>query len=453
VTEALLAVAFTCAAGAALWWLTPLHPAQLWLLPWAAAADLLAIGLIPYAALSLRAAGLMLAGSAAFCIGALLCDAPTIGEHRRRHDDIRVVRLAAGTALVLLGVAMVAFLVQIAVGYGPRAVIVTSPDVRHAIGTGQFAITIKYVYLAFIAATLAGLAGAKATAALERRFWLAMIVVAAGTAYFSTGRSTIVLSAACGALGYLLAREHLPTRKQLLAGIAVGGLVTFAVFSAGGAIIGKTLEGNALSQVRSAFTDHAVLRPFALPYQYATAPLVAFDAQVQVNGIRPKAEGCATLATFCSAGQAVGLPTSPEPDIEPFTAEPLPWNTFTALDRPLMDGGPLLVPFVLLMLGLGTGLLFRLMRRGKPLAQAAYPPMASAILYSSTQMNFFAPHILAGALGSVGLLLAWRFALQRAGHVGPVEPNSGIAGPNGRRPVHLRIRLRGALGRLDRGSA
>lgn len=446
-TEPILALALTAGAAAALRWLPPLHPAQLWLLPWAVAASLLALGLLPYVTLSASATALMIAGSLSFCVGALAFD-PRGGRKALDWDDeLEVARFAAGTALAVLAGALAAFLGQVAIQYGLRATIVASPEVRHAIGAGEFAITIKYVYASFVAATLSGLL-AGLCAGHQRRFWLGIAGLASLSAYFSTGRSTIVLSGLAGTFAYLLARRSPISRGQLCAGVGVAGALTLAIFSAGGAIIGKTLEGNALSQVRSAFTDHRVLEPLALPYQYATAPLVALDVQVQVNQGRDKAQGCATLATFCSIGSAVGLTTRPEPAIEPFTSEPLPWNTYTALDRPLIDGGPFAVPLTLLLLGAGFGRLFGQARAGGPIAGAMYAVFATAIIYSSTQMNFFAPHILAGALGSGGLLLGWRVLLEHARKITP--PRRGGAGAHSTFGALLRVRLGGALDRLGR---
>ena len=65
-------------------------------------------------------------------------------------------------------------------------------------------------------------------------------------------------------------------------------------------------------------------------------------------------------------GTAVGLPTEPVPAVRGFTSPPLSWNTYTALDGPLLDGGRALVLPIVAALGVIVGMAWRQALRGTP---------------------------------------------------------------------------------------
>jgi len=439
-----LGVLLAGAATFALIVLPPFHPAQLWLIPWGVASGLLALGLLPYSPMRPNTAGLIIAATGAFCAGALTL-APDPGGRSGSRMPRAGIRLAAGASVLLLTAMLGAFLLQVSVQFGPRAAFVSSGEVRQAIQAGTLAVTIKYIYVTFVAATLCGLAAGCTHPGRERKTWLLLTALSVVTAYFSTGRGSIVIAALCGTFTFLLAREQFVSRRALGAGLVSAGGIVFLIFSIGGAIIGKTFAANPVSQVRSVFTDHGPLQPLALPYQYATAPLVALEVQLESNSNRPMAKGCATLAVACQVGAKAGLALKAEPAIEPFTAEPLRWNTYTAIARPLIDGGPALVPVVFYVLGLICGSLYRLARRRDPIGMASYSVIATAIVYASTQMNFFAPYILGAVAGSCALLVATRRlgALEQA----VLQFGRGLARPESPGTQRLFIRRFGELRR------
>ena len=107
-----------------------------------------------------------------------------------------------------------------------------------------------------------------------------------------------------------------------------------------------------------------------------------------------------------------------EPTIRPFTRPPLPWNTYTALDLPLLDGGPIFVIAFFALAGAWLGWLWRRARERDVLALGLYAIYAPVVLYSVIQNNFFAPHIVGAALLAVAfLMLANALTKGRAGRI------------------------------------
>ena len=80
----------------------------------------------------------------------------------------------------------------------------SSPVVRTAIGDGFASVTIKYIYVAIPTAALAGVVAAMAPRRAVRRKWVAAGAFCALSAYFSTGRSTVVVVAVAFVTSYAL---------------------------------------------------------------------------------------------------------------------------------------------------------------------------------------------------------------------------------------------------------
>lgn len=403
---AALALCLVCAAILSIRRLGVLHPATLWLAAWAAATTLLTLPALPYVPLSLAAVAIIAAWSAAFCAGTL------IGSHRRvtvcfaqrlRRDHSDVALAAAlGIALALAGLG--SFLVQTAASYGLHAALVSDINVRLAIGAGETPVTIKYIYFAFAAAALAGVAAGSATKTPERRRWLGVAAFAIGMQYFSTGRSNIFLAAVIACMGYLLVAARPLSRRQA---IAVGGgivALALAVFVGMGSLLGKSFDNSDLRTFDNAFVRHDVLRPLALPYQYLTAPLPGFDAVRSVTPATGRG-ACMTLSPVCAVGAKIGLPVSSEPGLAGFTRPPNSWNTFSALYAPLVDAGPWLGALIMFAEGLLFGLLWGLLRLGWIHALVAYAVMASAVLYSTIEGTLLQPHLVGAAIIAVVLVI------------------------------------------------
>jgi hypothetical protein len=178
------------------------------------------------------------------------------------------------------------------------------------------------------------------------------------------------------------------------------------VFVLGGRLIGKTFENNSyLQAVPSVFRDHRSISDAALPYQYSTAPIAALDVRVEASTTWGTSYGCATLSDGCRILSALGADLEPVDRVRPFTAEPLPWNTYTALDAPLIDGGLALCAPIVGILGLLVGSLWGLAQRQSAYAVSAYALLAPAMLTASGSFSFTASHLLGAILISSALLL------------------------------------------------
>lgn len=395
-------------AGILLRRLGPLHPATLWAAPFAITTTLFALALLPYRDMAPAAAVLLAAATTAFCATAVA------GGRRRRSEPSRaqgasagrLAPRAAGAGLLVLAAWLAAFLVEVAAAHGWRATVISSAEVRQDLQAGAAGLTIKYVYATTAAAALCALAAARAELRRDRRAWLAGAAVAAGSAYFSTGRSNMVLPLAAAAIVYATARGLRPGLLATLRAGAIAAVVVFAVFTAGGQIIGKTYDNAPVSRVDSAFAGRPLLQPFALPYQYATAPIGALGVQVSVAGEIPRTDGCATFSVACQLASAAGIAAEPVPRIRPFTAEPLPWNTYTALDLPLLDAGPAGVIAFFLVAGFLAGAVHARALQGRALWLVTYGIVASAIVVAPVQNNFLAPHVIGALVIGAGLLAA-----------------------------------------------
>jgi hypothetical protein len=405
-----LAAAFCAAAVVAFVRLPPCHPAQLWLIPWAAVLTLYALRLIPFVGLSATTVVLVAGGGGAFVLGTLAGDRLVRPRLRGGAGPERALPLAAalgatGTALMLL-----AFLGQVATQFGLRAALVSDANVRLAIGTGATVVTIKYIYLAFATAILAPMCAAR-TRGRRRVAWMAVAAAAVASQYFSTGRSNVLLAGILALVAYALARPVPPRRRTVLLAGVVTVVVTLPMFLAVGALLGKSYAESELGTFQNTFTEHEWTRPLALPYQYATTPIPALNEVVAVTGTFGRAGGCASLRLGCAALKRVGVPAEPDPQLSGYTGAPTPWNTYTALYAPLVDTGPYLALLVLLLEGLLVGAAWAWAASGALRGIAVYAGVSAAVAYSTVENNLLAPHLIgAGVLGIVLMLVAGRLA-------------------------------------------
>ena len=286
----------------------------------------------------------------------------------------------------------------------------TSQD---AIGTGEFGLTIKYVYPALAAVILAAMLAGSATNGRDTLRWLFGAGVCCASLYLSTGRSTIITGVVAGLVAYHLSRGRPLSRRHFLGGVAVVGGATLFVFVAGGQLIGKTYANNQdLQTVPSVFSEYHLLSSLALPYQYASAPIAALDIQVSASSAVGSVHGCAALSEECRVLRRLGIPVPSVPRVRPFTAPPLIWNTYTALDFPLLDGGLVFFAPIVLTIGLLSGALWRRAQQSRPQAIVGYSLVAAACVNAYSSFSFTAPHLLGAGLLALLALSAGKFAVR-----------------------------------------
>jgi oligosaccharide repeat unit polymerase len=389
--------------------LPPLHPAQLWSVPWALAAGLFALQLLPYRDLSVLTGALVGGATLAFVTGTLAGDRYVRGRlagTSTARADYGLIAGAAIGALVVTALLLIAFLWQTIHRFGFHDALISSAEVRLAIGTGATPVTIKYVYAAIAACALSGAAAAHARTTNQRLGWAIATAAAVASLYFSTGRSTVVVGAIIAIIAYLLGRPRLPKRSRFLIGVGAIACLAVIVHILGGLVIGKTYAHNAdLRRTPSFFSSHSELRTFALPYQYASAPIAALGVQVDASPILGSSHGCAVFSEACSVLRDLGADVEPVPRIRPFTQPPLPWNTYTSLDAPLLDVGVVGVIPVMAIVGALMGALWGGARARRRHALVGYPIAAAAVIAANSQFAFTAPHLLGGILIASGLLV------------------------------------------------
>jgi len=405
-----LAGVLICGGVAAYRRLTLLHPATLWLMAWATAASLLALRALPYRPLSTTTALIIVGWTALFCIGTLVGSRASNPRPQRFWQALvlstpRSLMLAAGLAATLAMVGLAAFLLQIASTHGMRAALVSDANVRLAISDGATSYTIKYIYVAFGAAVLAGLVAGRARSARERGIWVVLAMAMVAIQYFSTGRSNLLLAAFMACIAYFLSGSQTVSTRRILAVAGGVAAATLVVFLGMGSLLGKSLSVSDVGRYDNVFVRHDVLQPLALPYQYVTAPLPALDALRKVTPPGGRG-GCQTLSPVCAIGQRVGLPVAREPSLTGFTRSPGPWNTFTALYAPLVDAGVLLGSLVIFAQGILFGLLWVAARHGTAAAIGAYAALSSAVMYSTVENTLLQPHLVGAALIVVVLTAA-----------------------------------------------
>lgn len=420
----LLLVFFLALAGWTLWRLPALHPAQLWAVPWACAVLLYSLHLLPYRWVSGTTVLLAIGSALVFSAGALVAEralGPRLPPRVAGDGEVERVRVAAARAVGYAAVAtsgatlvlLAGFIVQAAGKFGLRATFITSADVRLAVGAGELALTVKYVYFALAATALASVAAALSLTRRGRWAWRALAASAVFSVYFSTGRSTIVLAALAGLAAYVLARRTQVRPVRLVVAASVVGAFTVAVFLVGGQLVGKNYANNPyIRSVPSIFNDHDALSPLALPYEYGSATIPALDVQMSVAATWGHTHGCAMFVEVCRVLDRFGVDVYEFERVRQFTAQPLPWNTYTALDSPILDFGPYSTIPVFAIFGFFFGLLWAFVRRGSTIAVCAYAVLSAAVLTAYGQFNFTAPHLVGGALIACLAVLAARLSLR-----------------------------------------
>jgi hypothetical protein len=403
----LLLLGLLVAAIVAVVVLPPLHPAQIWALVWALAVGAYSLKLFPYLQLGVLAQVLIGFASIGFMGGALIGErlgrgAATHLEMRRGPSRMVHLPLAARIAFALTLVGLIGFLLQAVHSYGLRAALVSSRYVRQAVETGAFSVSIKYVYAAVAASVLCG---ACAAIGPHRRRWALAGGSAVLSTYFATGRSTVVVAAVSALCAYALARFELPSKRSFILGSCAVAIVAIGIFAIGGSLIGKTFANSELATIDSAFERHAQLRLAALPYEYMSAPIAAFGLEVGLANHLPRTEGCTSFGYICSILRHAGVDVQPVPEVRPFTAAPLKWNTYTSLDAPLLDGGPWLVVPAAILAGIVLGATWAAARRRRLLALVCYAALTPAIVTAHGSNKFTAPLLVGSMLIALGALL------------------------------------------------
>jgi hypothetical protein len=403
----LLAFVFLIVAIVGVAMLPPLHPVQIWAFFWSLAIGAYSLGLLPYQQLGVLPQVLLGLALLGFMGGAM------VGEHlgkraadrleaRRGPSQMAHLPLAAKIVFALTLLGLVGFLLQVERSYGLRAALVSSPHVRQAIEAGAFNVSIKYVYVAVAASVLCG---ASAAIGPHTRRW----VLAGGSAvlstYFATGRSTVVVATVAGLCAYALTRLDLPSKRSFIIGGCTVAVVAVGIFTIGGSLIGKTFANSELATIDSVFERHVSLRLTALPYEYMSAPIAAFGLEVGLANRLPRTSGCASFGYVCSILRHSGVDVEPIPEVRPFTAAPLKWNTYTSLDAPLLDGGLWLVVPAAILAGIASGAAWAAARRRRLPALVCYAALTPAIVTAHGSNNFTAPLLVGSILIALGALL------------------------------------------------
>lgn len=399
--------------------LPAMHPAQLWTIPWALATGLFAARLLPYRSLDAGTALLIVGGAAAFVSGSVVAGR-VLTRHLGASGGLAGSSrppdphsLAAGLALAALVATLAAFIAQIIHAFGVRAALISSPEVRLAIGGGATPVTIKYVYFAFAAVALCVLAGAREQERNASRRWILAAVLAGCSMYFATGRANVVLALLIGLLTWAVARPTSITKSSIALTLGSVLILGLLVFSIGGAIIGKTFSANEVSTINSVFTRHKDLSVLAVPYEYAATPIAGLQREVELSSTWGQGHGCATLAFVCQILRRAGIHVEPEPAIRAATKAPLRWNTYTGLDYWLIDGGLALMIPIALAFGAMMGALWAVARTMHAGAVVLYAIFSSTLLFSAYQNSFFAPHIVGSAVIGMSALIAERWIRSR----------------------------------------
>ena len=389
---------FAAAAGLAWWRLGLLHPAQLWLTAWTLALGLASLHLLPYAPVADKTLALVAASSLAFvgasCLGGRFRPAPG----GPRIVGAREVEWAGAAllAVALLGCAL--FVAQAIRDVGLRDSVLTSQTLRQPVQDGAYAVTVKYLYFALAAATMCAIAAGLRRE--RRRAWLVAAGVAVASTYFATGRATVVVCGLAATVAFVVASRARVRPGRAAIAVVATGLASLAVFVLMGQLIGKTYANSGLGTMRSFFSEHPRTSALATPYMYFSAPIGALNALVRHPPV-DKSDGCAMLSVACTVISHAGIDARPTRPIRPFTAAPIPWNTYTALDDAIRDVGIDKAPIVFAVLGLLCGWLWARATRGRVWGIAVYAIVGTAILGSAGSSSFGSAHIL----GAVAIVL------------------------------------------------
>jgi SAM-dependent methyltransferase len=249
---------------------------------------------------------------------------------------------------------------------------------------------------------MCGLAAATVKVPGGRQRWLMAAVACASTIYFSTSRAFIVVALAAALAAFLLGGAKV-NRRWLAITVGAVVIVTLAVFTGLGAVLGKTYGNSTIGEFDNFFSRHQVARPLALPYQDATASIPALDLLTRVSTTWGVAHGCATAPIACGVLRKLGVPTLRVPAAGPYTKDPLRWNGYTFLDRFLIDFGTALALVLVAITGAVAGYWWRRAREGS---------VASIVLYAISVPGLVAAYrqnlieiVLVSSVIAVGLLM------------------------------------------------
>jgi oligosaccharide repeat unit polymerase len=390
--------------------LPALHPIQVWTGSWAVATALYALRLLPYRNLSWLTAGLICGAVAAFAAAA-----PLGTRIARRRPVTRIVgeqgdsiSLAAWLAVGLLVVTLAVFLAQLVSKFGSARVVRIAPEVKRYLSSGTAPISNTYVDVAVAATVMCALAAAVASSGVRWR-WLTAAAASAGTVYFSTSRGFIVVALIAGLAALAGAGVRVNLRRLAATSLAAG-VVILAMFIGLGSLLGKTYRSSTIGTFDNFFSRNPAMSSLALPYQDLSAGIPVLDRLVGVSTTWGRAHGCATVPPACGVLRRVGAPLVRVPVAGPFTKAPLPWNTYTFLDRFLIDGGTALTLVLVGITAVFAGYFW-----GRAIAGSVYGVIVYAItvpaLVAAYRQNLVQLVLLSSLLG-VALLVAARLLLR-----------------------------------------
>ena len=279
--------------------LPPLHPLQLWSIPWALSSFGFALGLLPYIAISWLTVTFILGATAALGFGVAggerlyrsrAGDAAPADTNELRKRLRWSALIAIGLTIVLLS----AFLIQLTLRFGLRDALLADGEVRAAIGNGDFTISVKYLYANMAAIALTGAMAGIASSTRLSRVWLTSLLFLVAAPYFTTGRSNIFVAAAVAGVAFFMFCPRRPSSKRVAIGIVSSAIVGLTIFIAMGSLVGKVYEASPeFEQVPNFFLSHSEATALAIPYRYLSSSIPALELQVQQSSLLGKTHGCA----------------------------------------------------------------------------------------------------------------------------------------------------------------
>lgn len=376
----------------------------LWSGSWAFSTVLYALRLLPYRDLSWLTAALICGAVALFAGGASLgARFRPRRAPRAAAEQAQAVELGAWLLIALLGVAFTAFLAGLVSRFGLGQVLQISPGVKLYLSSGEAPLSGAYVEVAIAAATMCAMAAATVRLPDRRRRWLAATIACASTVYFSTSRAFIIVALIAALAAFLLMGAKVNRRWLATAGIA-GVVVTLALFTGLGAVLGKTYGKSTIGEFDNFFSRHQIARPLALPYQDATASIPALDLLTGVSPTWGIAHGCATAPIACGVLRKVGVHALRVPVAGPFTQAPLQWNGYTFLERFLIDFGTALTLVLVAITGVLAGYWWTRARAGS-LASTIVYAIGVPVLVAAYRQNLIEIALVASVIGVSVFLL------------------------------------------------
>jgi oligosaccharide repeat unit polymerase len=405
-----LVIVFLLTAVWSLVRLPPLHPLQLWSIPWSIASLCFALGLLPFIEISWLAAGLILGATAALGLG--VAGGERLYSRNAREpapgdaDALQaLLRPAALMAIGLTAIFLLAFLIQLSLRFGLEDALITNSDLRRAIGEGDFPITVKYIYANLAALALTGAMAGLASRTRVSKGWIATLLLLIATNYFTTARSNIFLAVVVAGVAFFIFRQRWPGWRSMTIGISVMVASSLILFVALGSLVGKEVDAfPEFQKVPNFFQDQGAISELAIPYRYLSSSIPAFELQVQQSSLTGQTYGCAMLTEACVALETTGLDVDPVPRVKAFTAPYFEWNTYTALDLPLIDFGKLFLVPIFALIGVLVGLSWAAARRLRAAGGVVYALFAACLVGGYSTFFFTSPHMVGAGLIALGCL-------------------------------------------------